>query len=318
MNIRKNRNRTEESSLSFLDVISCGFGAVVLLLLIVKVTAPESVEDSQSSEVNQDKVEELQLYEQELQEEIQEQVKQLQDKREKLAQTMQRLGESEKALHDSGIAAMAQEALKKQFESALQSLDEEMRELQIKSAMHKIGGIPVDSRHVIFVIDTSGSMRQYAWETVREQMAAILDVYPQVDGLQVINDMGHHLFEGYRGRWIRDTATFRKRIMDHLKNWSDFSNSDPTEGIYTAINLYAPQTERLSIYVLGDDFSGSVQQVLDKVAGMRQTMPAKKIRIHAVGFFTPGISANGFLAFSRLTDLTRKNHGTFVGISTRE
>ena len=30
---------------------------------------------------------------------------------------------------------------------------------------YKVGGIPVDSEYIIFIIDTSGSMKNYAWTT---------------------------------------------------------------------------------------------------------------------------------------------------------
>ena len=29
---------------------------------------------------------------------------------------------------------------------------------------YKVGGIPVDSEYIIFLIDTSGSMKQAAWD----------------------------------------------------------------------------------------------------------------------------------------------------------
>ena len=318
MSMRKRKSRTEENNLAFLDIISCGFGAVVLLLLIIKVTAPESIEDSHGNVVMQNSIEELQLHEQEIRDEIQMQEQQLQDRQKKLAQIIERLGENKRALHNSEIVVMTQEKLEGQFEAALQSLDAEMRTLKINQDISKVGGIPADSSHIIFVIDTSGSMRNYSWHKVREQMSAILDAYPKVDGLQVMNDMGEHLFEGYRGRWMKDTKTTRKRILDHINTWSDFSNSNPVEGIYTAISLYASKTKKISIYILGDDFSGSIQQVLEEVDKLTQNVNANKIRIHAVGFFTPSIANSGFLSFARLTALTRKNRGTFVGISTRE
>ena len=60
---KKQRRTTEEFSLSFLDVICCGFGAVILLLMITKTVQPQIIE---ASTVNLDgKVAELeeQLYE---------------------------------------------------------------------------------------------------------------------------------------------------------------------------------------------------------------------------------------------------------------
>ena len=56
-----------------------------------------------------------------------------------------------------------------------------------------IGGIPVDSS-IIFIIDTSGSMFSYAWQRMLGEMDATLNIYPNVKGIQVMNDMGNYLF----------------------------------------------------------------------------------------------------------------------------
>ena len=54
----RKRRTTEEFSLSFLDVICCGFGAVILLLMITKTVQPQIIE---ASTVNlQGKVAEMQ------------------------------------------------------------------------------------------------------------------------------------------------------------------------------------------------------------------------------------------------------------------
>ena len=43
-----------------------------------------------------------------------------------------------------------------------------------------MGSIPVDSEYIILVIDTSGSMFNYAWPTVVKKMEQVLDIYPRV------------------------------------------------------------------------------------------------------------------------------------------
>ena len=42
----RRRRKLEEFSLSFLDVICCGFGAVILLLMITKTVEPQIIEQS--------------------------------------------------------------------------------------------------------------------------------------------------------------------------------------------------------------------------------------------------------------------------------
>ena len=133
--------------------------------------------------------------------------------------------------------------------AAQQDLTAEMMRLQQQSAARQvdsdlIGGIPVDSEYIIFVIDTSGSMFTYAWNSMLQKMTQVLDAYPKVKGLQVMNDMGQYMFPRYAGKWIPDTPGRRKVILQNLRSWSVFSNSSPVEGITRAIRTFAARTRR--------------------------------------------------------------------------
>ena len=46
--MRKQRRALQEASISFLDVISCGFGAIVLLLVIARVGDPSALEEAEN------------------------------------------------------------------------------------------------------------------------------------------------------------------------------------------------------------------------------------------------------------------------------
>ena len=74
-----------------------------------------------------------------------------------------------------------------------------------------VGGITVDSEYIIFVIDTSGSMYNYAWPTVVAKLQETLNLYPNVKGIQVLNDMGDYMFQQYANR----TST---RYCEKIKN----------------------------------------------------------------------------------------------------
>lgn len=315
---RRQKRKAEDNTLPFLDVISCSFGAIVLLLLIIKTTAPEPTEEDLMMDAKQQAyLETLQSQQEDIDKALQEKERELEEQRQRLAQLMKQRNKDKQAKDDSGSAAVVREKLKGQLHAALQTLDAEIRALKSKHNPSKVGGIPADSRHIIFIIDTSGSMHSYAWPKVREQMAAILDAYPQIDGIQVLNDNGEHLFKGYRGRWIKDTPRTRRQILSGVQDWQGFSDSNPVDGIYAAIHGYSSKVNKLSLYVMGDDFSGSVQNALEQVQALRKDTGNKKIRVHAVGFFTPGVPETGFFHFARLTDLTRRNSGTFIGISTQ-
>ena len=212
--------------------------------------------------------------------------------------------------------------------AAQQTLTEEMKRLQAQAERRQVdrslvGGIPVDSEYVIFVIDTSGSMFTYAWPTVLQKMTQVLDIYPKVKGIQVMNDMGQYMFSRYAGKWIPDTPGRRKVIIERLRTWNVFSNSSPVEGITRAIRTFSAPDKKISIYVFGDEFTGkSIDEVVNTVDRLnrRDAQGRQRVRIHAVGFpvmfSVPGVSNTTGVRFATLMRLLcRQNDGTFVGLS---
>jgi hypothetical protein len=211
--------------------------------------------------------------------------------------------------------------------SAKQSLTAEMEALLVdyKRSLDedKIGGIPVDSEYVIFIIDTSGSMYNYAWPLVLQKVSETLDVYPRLKGIQVMNDMGNYMFTQYSNDWIPDTAARRRAIIDRLRTWSVFSNSSPVEGITKAISTYYKPGRKISLYVFGDEFSGrSIQQVVDVVDRINRadTDGNRLVRIPAIGFPVqfanpPRYQDTGIKFAILMRTLCEKNGGTFVGLN---
>lgn len=186
-----------------------------------------------------------------------------------------------------------------------------------------IAGVPVDSRYVAFVVDTSGSMRQYAWDRVQRQIRETLDAYPTVEGIQVLSDEGEYLFGPDRGEWIRDTPARREQIIDAVQDWSAFSNSSPREGILEAIDTLYVADAAVAIYVLGDDLArGSVNETLDAIAD-RNRVPAtgaRKVRVHSVAFpvyheVTDGQLLTAANYASLMRELSQRNGGSFIGLA---
>ena len=213
-----------------------------------------------------------------------------------------------------------------QLQSAQQSLTDEMRRLlssTTKISNSRIGGVPVDSEYIIFIIDTSGSMNQFAWSLVRQKIKEVLNVYPKVKGIQVMNDMGEYMFQTYSGKWIPDTPSRRKAINQRLSSWTPFSNSSPVEGIEAAIRRFYAKDKRISLYVFGDDFSsGSIENVINTVDRLNRADSSGKhrVRIHAMGFpvlFNVGGMSNNVIRFAALMrKLAENNDGTFVGLNS--
>ena len=109
-------------------------------------------------------------------------------------------------------------------------------------------------------------MFNYAWPLVVQKLQETLEVYPNLKGIQVMNDMGNYMFAQYAGEWIPDTPARRRSILARLRDWNAFSNSSPVEGITKAISTFYQPGRKISLYVFGDEFTGrSIQQVLDTV-----------------------------------------------------
>jgi hypothetical protein len=209
---------------------------------------------------------------------------------------------------------------------ARQELSEEEERLLGRDAERKnqlIGGIPVDSEYIIFIIDTSGSMFSYAWDRMLREMEATLNIYPNVKGIQVMNDMGNYLFSRYAGQWIPDTPARRQLILRNLANWNAFSNSSPVEGITQAVRSFYDRDKKISIYVFGDEFTGrSIEDVVltvDKLNAEART-GERRVRIHAVGFPVqfirpPELQDTGIRFATLMRELTHRNGGTFVGLN---
>jgi hypothetical protein len=213
-----------------------------------------------------------------------------------------------------------------QLAIAQQQLSDEMKRLlgmQYQSKNKLIGGIPVDSEYIIFVIDTSGSMFSYSWDRMLREFQATLSIYPEVKGIQVMNDMGQYMFSRYRGKWIPDTPGRRKVIMDRLRTWNVFSNSSPVEGITQAIRTFYAPDKKISVYVFGDEFTGdSIQQVVKTIDRINRVDAEgnRRVRIHAVGFPVQfarqrHLQTTGIRFATLMRELTYRNGGTFVGLN---
>ena len=239
---------------------------------------------------------------------------------------MSRLASSRASYDSLQIETSSNSAISGQLAAAQQDLTAEMKRLlgtQHKAKNQLIGGIPVDSDYIIFVIDTSGSMYSYAWERVLKEVQATLSIYPQVKGIQVMNDMGNYMFSSFRGKWIPDSPARRKVILQNLRSWSIFSNSSPVEGIERAIRAFAAPGKKISIYVFGDEFTGnSIAAVVDAVDRINRedANGNRLVRIHAVGFpvqfiRAPHLQTTGIRFATLMRELTRRNGGTFVALS---
>lgn len=331
---RRNRRQIDIFNLSFLDVVSCGFGAIILLLVIIKISEPHVIERLAVDLTGLVQRLEAELFEIRgdttvLNRELLRKQQQLSELKEKLARLKGDLSSIRGQYSSSRNQYDAQTIIEGQLSSAKQSLSAEMRRVLGANytrnlARATIGGVPVDSEYIIFIIDTSGSMKQRAWPGVLKKLQEVLSIYPQVKGIQVMNDMGDYMFSQYQGKWIPDTPARRKAIIKRLAGWEPFSNSSPVEGVEAAIRRYYAKDKRISLYVFGDDFArGSIQAVIDTVGRLNRADKSGKtrVRIHTVGFpvlfdFSKGLPVNAVRYAALMRKLAETNNGSFVGLNS--
>ncbi|HCD27914.1 MAG TPA: hypothetical protein DER02_10355 [Gammaproteobacteria bacterium] len=324
----RGRREVAEFSVSFLDVICCGFGAVILLLMVTRILEPQLLEASQVDLSEQVAAREAALFE------IRGQIKELRrqmveesnDLEAELTQLAALQAELEAVLGRFDTLSESQQEISQenlQLAAARQSLTDEMERLlglDFRRDSGLVGGITVDSEYIIFIIDTSGSMQSAAWNQAVRKVSETLAIYPQVKGIQVMNDMGDYMFPRFRGQWIDDSQQRRNEIISRLRTWAPFSNSSPVEGIRAAIQTFYDPDKRISLYVFGDDYTGdSIESVVEAVDRLNTADDSGRrlVRIHAVGFPVyidrPNARVYRFAALMR--ELAYRNDGTFVGLT---
>jgi hypothetical protein len=324
----RRRREVEVFSLSFLDCICCGFGAIILLLVLSEIGQPAALEQSRKhlgGEVRllEEQLNTLRGQTDELNRELSGSRETLERERGRLTNLAGDLSSIRGRYAGSREDAAVTNIIERQLVAAQQTLTEEMQRLLAQRAHSPrsaaIGGIPIDSDYVIFIIDTSSSMTTNHWDINLAIVDEILSLYPHVQGLQVLNDQGTYMYEGTRGRWLADTPQQRREIRERAKRWRAFSQSNPVPGMEEAVRSYWAPDRRVNVFVLGDEFTGdSIQEALDSIGSLNKPGPdgRRPVRIHAIGF-PEGADMSPFtnIRFSALMRLIcEQNDGTFVGM----
>lgn len=288
------RRNIEVFSLSFLDCLCCGFGAILLIFLLSIGSGPEGVEstvDTQTLDAMQQKLAQLEadsankraILEAALESE------QSSEERQRILSLIEEL-ESEladlKQDYDSRVANLSsgQEAAAK-AKRLLESFEyEDLPPI----------GLPSDATHVAFIIDTSGSMRnQYTKRMhagVINQISQILDSLPQVQRIQFLDTSGNYMMQ--QRTWLPDTPSLRSSALRRILNYPILSVSNPEPGVRRVFRDLAKgvrTNEHLSIYAVGDDFRGNTQNFLIQLDRLNPRNPSTGKRpasINAIGFPT--------------------------------
>ena len=326
--MRRVRRDAEAFSMSFLDCICCGFGAVILLLVVTEYGDPVRLEFSKEDLQKQVERDEAELFQIRgnsivLEEALRKRVAELRAEQSKLAKLRGELSEIEGQYKASENEEDALKKLAEDLATTRAAMIEETRQLQGQGRRQiyeqPVAGVPIDSEYVIFIVDTSGSMQSQNWRYAERKLEEVLNIYPKLKGIQVMDDEGGYMFSEYRGKWIPDSPARRKAILDRFRGWQAFSNSSPSEGIIAAVRTFWTKDHPISIYVFGDEFTGpSIQEVVDTVDRINRARGSgeRLVRIHSLGFPIPGQypqhTSMRYATLMRI--LSARNGGVFVGL----
>lgn len=311
-----------DSSVSFLDVIACAFGAIALLVLILPIGEPGS--DTQTPRAA----------------DYGRSLWALSSLREEVAAIEREVAENDQLAAVLGAELTGAADKTSYVQGLIDHTRSEARQLRERSAAvaasrhileqppppteedmtldTELAGIPVDSEYIAFVVDTSGSMRMI-WDSVIEEITNVLSIYPQVRGFQILNDQGHYLFGGNERRWMPDSPENRRRALDRMRSWlwQPYSASNPAPGIATAVRDLYDQDRKMAVFVFGDDYAGSdFDGFLDRVDRSVASARAGRgtFRIHAVGFSNEGVASSPLNFGMLMRELTRRHQGAFLAL----
>lgn len=323
--MKKEDDRPGGATVSFLDVIACAFGAIVLLVLILPIGELGVLADSEP--VNIDYGQLLQIS-QTLDNEIDALTREIEESRSVLQQlSAQSNNEDAKTnkVRDTITSASSELNRLKNRTTATESAIHQLRaraQQGIGTTPSEYAGIPIDAEYVVFVIDTSSSMRSI-WYQVTAEVEEVLALYPEMKGFQILSDQGGYLYRSFRKRWLDDSPQLRQRALNRLKRWRAFSTSSPARGIKVALrDLYDPE-KKIALFIFGDDFSGS-EDLDDYVQSIDQTIASANVtegtmRIHAFGFENDPFLTYSPLRFSVLMrELTQRHGGAFLALPLAE
>lgn len=278
------RKNTELFSMSFLDIMSCGFGAIVLILLISQF---------KTSEVINDVIPKVNLVE------LEKSLKKLKEENSNLETKLNVISTEEmdaneklrKSLSVSEslmniVTVTAQENKKMSQEVNTRKSDSKNVKLDIANA----GGLNVESDYIVFVIDNSGSMEEWGpWSTVISEISKIIDAFPNLKGFQVLNDQGRKMVSSSE-KWIEDTLSNRKLMKQSIRTFRGTSRSNPIDGLRIALTRYANGIDKVGIFVVGDDISlqqgERIEDYYNEIQNLNIVNNKIKARINGVAFLT--------------------------------
>jgi len=331
------RRQTQVFSLAFLDCICCGFGAIILVF-VLSIDSHEKEKLQTLADLR--KVMAAQLLE----------LGKLNASKEDLERSNARVAtlvtdarirnDSVHAMLDDLAAQLSHE--KKGQEALLVDIDDLKKEIAARQKKPDMVlpnvkplpvGLTVGSNYIAFVIDTSGSMRDPntdgVWGIAIRKIEEVLDVYPTIDGVQVLDTDGRFVLNGGRNGamgWLPDTRETRDQIIRTLRRYNAESISSPVPGlrrVFTSLYDSTNEKMKLGVYVFGDEYAESATAE-SVIRWVDEHNPAdengnRKVVINCVAFpttirYTFSMGNTGLRYSNLMREICYRNGGTFIAL----
>lgn len=330
------RRVAQTFSLSFLDCICCGFGAIILIFVLtigsrekVKVEVLLDLQRELAGQLQE--LSKLETKKEDLERERRQLANMVVDARKTHADVLAMIDDLERQLQreKSGMQALLVDVddLKKQV-AARQKKPEVKLLPEVEPTPV---GLPTDNNFVAVIIDTSGSMRDPnhggLWPIVIRKVDELLDSYPQLKGLQLLDGDGRFIL-GRRGQgtdaWLPDSPELRDQIKRTLRRYDQDSVSNPVPGIYNALRFLYDQDNpemKMAVYVFGDEFIEIADPVIRRLNDLN---PAdengdRKVVINAIGFpttirYTFSMGNTGLKFANLMRTVCYQHGGAFIAL----
>jgi hypothetical protein len=326
------RKRRENSvfSLSFLDCICCGFGAIILLFVISMGANNPIIRGMKMSleKVIAERLAMLSEY-RSTKELLATQLISDQERLDFLAAQIDEMKSMLAELEQQFQQYQAgKDGLLVDLEAIMAEIAAMQKDADLPQETNLPIGVPVENNYLAFVLDTSGSMRDpnsgYMWPIVVSKIEDVLEAYPIVDGIQIFDADGRNIIGG-RNQWLPDSPEIRERIKWGVRRYGVFSNSNPVPGIIKAIRtLHRPDDPDMDmgVYVFGDEFTGTADGVLRRIDQLNPEDEEgnRKVTINAIGFpnvirYSFSMGQTGLKFANLMRELTYQHGGAFIAVN---
>ncbi len=329
------RRHIEIFSLSFLDCICCGFGAIILLFVLTMGSQTEAMRElhNRLQRIMRQHLATLAKFRMEKEDLQREQIKSSQvakakDEHETLQSLLARIQQQIE------LQRLAQQKVQVEIDDLQQDLAARQKKPELELPIEPTPvGLPAGPNHICFVIDSSGSMRdptsERIWPVALRKFDEVLDAYPQVKGVQFLDADGRFIFGG-RGdeRWLEDTPEVRAAIKQALFRYDIFSNSNPVPGILRALRQLHDKENpemKMGIFILGDEFTGTADTVLRRLDELnpRDEHGDRRVIISAIGFPTAvrigfSMGNTGVKYANLMREVAYQHDGAFIALQDIE